>query len=115
MRIITSKTPPSTTELAEILNREFSKHYSYKLFGLWEKSIIVGKSTLVGAQISIGDNEFTIQATAPSIAGNILSVLGFAELGLLLLPLFFGEGLPLSSQWRELEREIGLFLKHKYN
>ena len=89
MQIVTAKTLPSAADLVNILQKEFSPHYSYKLFGLGQKSILVGKSTLVGAQISLRANEITIQASYPSILGGILTTLGLTELGVLLFPLFF--------------------------
>jgi hypothetical protein len=115
MQIATSKTLPSAQELVKVLKQEFSNQYSYKLFGLGKKSIIIGKSTLVGAQISIRENEITIQATAPSLVGGILSAFGSTELAVFLLPVFFRKGLLLPSQRSEFEKEIGLFFKHKYN
>jgi hypothetical protein len=115
MQIVTSKTLPSIPELVEVLKQEFSNDYSYKLFGVGQKSIMVGKSALVGAQISIRENEMVIQATPPSIIGGIVAALGGTELGVFLLPIFFRKGMLLPSQRSEVEKEIGIFLKQKYN
>jgi hypothetical protein len=115
MQIVTSKTLPSALELVEVLKHEFSSHYSYKLFGLGQKSIIVGKSALVGAQISINKNQITIQATPPTVIGGMLASLGSTELGVFLIPLFFGKGMLLTSKRNQIEKELGLFLNHKYN
>jgi hypothetical protein len=115
MQITTTKPLPSMAELVEILKREFSSHYSYKLFGLGRKSMIIGKSILIGAQISIRDNQITIQATPPSVVGGILSVFASTELAVFVLPLFFLQGLPLFSQKSEFEKEIATYLNHKYN
>jgi hypothetical protein len=115
MKISITKTPPSMKEMAEILEQQFSGQYSYELFGLWnDKSIIIRKSTFVGAQISKRENEFTIEGTSPSITTSIISILaplfaGVAAPGSHLWALFF------RSPWRKLETEIGIFLKHKYN
>ena len=104
MKILTSKTPPSTKELAEILKREFSDHYSYKQLSLGEeKNIIVRKSTFVGAQISKSGNEITIEGIQPSIPAVLFSFI---------LQLITGFSTPSS---RKLEKEIGFFLQHKYN
>lgn len=114
MQIATSKPLPSPAELVEILKREYAPHYSYKLFGLGKKSIIVGKSTLVGAQISIRENQITIQATAPSLVGGIVSAFSSMELAVFLLPVFFRKGLPMLLQSNEFEKKIALFINHKY-
>lgn len=108
MKIITSKMTPSTKEMAGILKREFSDRYSYKLFGLSnDKSIIVWKSTFVGTQISKRENEITIEGIYPSITTSYFSVL---------TNIILGGGIPLfHSSWRKLEKEIGAFLKQKYN
>lgn len=115
MQIIASKTLPSAQELVEVLKHELSSHYSYKLFGLGKKSIIVGKSSLIGAQISIREKEITIQATPPTVIGGMLASISSTELAVFLLPLFFGKSVLLPSQRSEIEKEIGLFLKQKYS
>lgn len=113
MRISTSKTLPSTKELIEILKQELPGPYSYKLFGLGrEKTIMVTKSSSVGAQISIRENEITIQGTPPPPVAYFVSFLGWTELAFLLL---FFIGLSTPSKLKELEKEIAIFLKNKYN
>jgi hypothetical protein len=114
MRIITSQTPPPIWELAKILKQEFAGHYSYKLFGLGKKSLIVGRSRFVGAQITINGHEISIQATPPSPFAGMLLSLGYTPLGIVLIPLFLLDGCPLPFGVGDLEKEIGLFLKHKY-
>jgi hypothetical protein len=114
MDIVTSKSLPSIPEVAEILKKEFSDHYSYELF-LEEKSIFVGKSTWVKAQIYIDKNLISVTATSESIIGDIISGLCITELGVILVPLFYNKGKQLLSERTEFEKEIGLFLKHKYN
>ena len=115
MLIPISKPAPSPKELAQILQKEFSTQYSYKLFGLGKaKSLLVGKSTMVGAQISIRENEMIIQGTPPSVLGGLLSSVGITEVGFALIFLL-GTPWGLSSQWKTLEKEIGLFLKQKFN
>jgi hypothetical protein len=107
MNVPLTAPPPSTKELVAVLRQEFSEHYSYRLFGLGNaKSIIVRKSTFVGAQISINAHEIAIRATPPSILAGFLNFFRLTELG---------EIWSLPPQWSALEREIGTFLKHKYN
>jgi hypothetical protein len=115
MLIPISKPAPTPQELAHMLQGEFSPQYSYKLFGLGKaKSLLVGKSPMVGAQISIRPNEITIQGSSPSILGGLLSFLGITEMGFALI-FFLGTPWALYSQWRSLEKELGLFLKQKFN
>jgi hypothetical protein len=115
MLIPITKPAPSPQELAQILQGEFSPQYSYKLFGLGKaKSLLVGKSIMVGAQISIRNNEITIQGSPPSIFGGLLSFLGITEIGLALI-FFLGTPWALYAQWKSLEKELGLFLKQKFN
>lgn len=112
MKISTSKNLPSAAELITILKQEFSERYSYKLFGLGrEKTILVGESTFIGAQISMGENEMTIQGAPPSLpAAYFVSFLGMTELAFLLLA-FLGS----ASKMKALEKDIAIFLKAKYN
>ncbi len=108
MKITTLKTPPATAELAAVLQKEFSGKYSFRVFGIGkEKSIIVGKSAFVGAQISTSENEITIEGVQPSIAAVLFSFF---------LQLFAGLAAPFTRKpWRNLEKELGLFLQHTYN
>lgn len=109
MRIVTSQTPPTLSELAEILKQELAGHYSYKLFGLGQKSLLVGRSRFIGAQITINDQEISIQTSSPSLFIGMLLSLAY-PLPILLIPLYLLEGCGPG----DLEKEIGLFLKHKY-
>lgn len=115
MRIEVSKKLPPIKELAEILKHEFSHLYTYKVLGLGKKSILVGKSTLIGAQISVLENEVSIASSPPSVFAGILQAVGLTEFAIFLLPIFFHEGLPLPSKYSELEKEIGSFLQYKYS
>lgn len=108
MKLLTSKMPPSTNELVEILKREFSDRYTYEMFGLGnEKSILVKKSFFVGAQISKRENEFMIDGIHPSISSSLIALL-LQVLGSLYI-------LFSPSPYRKLEKEIGVFLKQKFN
>src|SRR5262245_7100628 len=114
MRVTASKKLPAAPELIDVLRSEFSSHYSYRLFGLGKnKSIIVGGSKLVGVQISASENEFTIQATVPSVStAYFFSILSLTE-GVLLLAAFFG--LNTGSRMRALEKDVAIFLRNKYS
>lgn len=113
MEIVIAKSLPSTSEVAETLKREFSSHYSYNL-SLEDNSIFVGKSTWVGANIFIYENQITIAATSQSIIEDIIVGLCMTELGLFLIPLFYYKGAQILSQWTQFEKEICYFLEHKY-
>ena len=114
MRIQVSKKLPPVEELLKVFKNEFSNHYSYKLFGLGNKSILVGKSTLLGAQISVFDNEVSINSSPPSFFAGIVHAMGSTELMVLLFPMFFQKGGVFSSTYVNLEKEIGAFLLNKY-
>jgi len=113
MRISTSKKLPSTAELIGILKQELHQNYSYKLFGLGsEKTIIVTKSSSVGAQISVRGNEIMIQGTPPPPVAYFVSFLCWTEFAALLL---FFMGWSTRSKLIELEKELAVFLNNKYN
>ena len=115
MLIPISKPAPTPHELAHMLQREFSPQYAYQLFGLGKvKSLLVGKSPMVGAQISIRENEITIQRSPPSILGGVWSFLGITELGFALI-FFLRTPWTVHSQGKSLEKELGLFLRQKFN
>src|SRR5688500_19260249 len=113
MRISTLKKLPTSAELISVLKQELPQNYSYKLFGLGkEKTVLVTKSSSVGAQISIHDNEITIQGTPPPPVAYFVSFLGWTEFAALLL---FFVGWSTRSELVELEKELAIFLKNKYN
>jgi hypothetical protein len=108
MKVYASKPLPSVQELVEILNQHFSGHYSSKLFGLGkDKTIMVRQSSFVAAQITIRNNEITVQG-APS---SILAVIGMTELAFVFI---FFLGWVLRSPWKKLEKEVAVFLHEKY-
>ncbi len=108
MNIQTSKKLPTAKRLAEILKKEFSNQYEYEEFGLSEgKSLIVRKSFLVGAQISINKNELIVDSVPPSVTASFIATImnTFANLFIVfaILP------------YRKLERDLARFLNNKYN
>ena len=109
MKVITLHAPPSTTELAKVLQKEFSDHCSYRFFGLGKKkSLIIQKSSFVGAQVSVQDAQVTIQGMHPSLMGNFMHFIDGLVTGGILLEL------PFFSKWKKFEKEVAVFLKHKY-
>ncbi|HUR10895.1 MAG TPA: hypothetical protein VM012_05975 [Flavitalea sp.] len=107
MKVGTSKITPTTRVLAEILKKEFSGRYSFRLFRMGkERSIIVRKSTFVGVQISKCENELTIEGVQPSIPAVLFSfLLNLAGLNVPVSPF----------AWKNLETDLALFLADKYN
>ena len=114
MRIQLSKNLPSIHDLTEILRQRFSDQYSVKTFGLGKQSILVGKSTLVGAEISIRENEVSLSSSPPSVFGSILLTLGLTELAVVLIPFLLKDGVSQQASYRKLEKEIGTFLVQAY-
>jgi hypothetical protein len=113
MRISISKKSPSATDLPEVLKREFSGQYGYKLFGLGKiPTIMVSKSNFIGAQITVRENEIDIQSTAPSLLmAYILTIMEI--LGLIaFFPLWI---VHLRKQGRALEQELATFFNQKYS
>ncbi len=105
---------PSNEELVETLEREFSKKYSYRLFGLWKKSIIVRKSAFLGVQVSVEESEITIQGSPPSFGAGFLAFLTMTVAGIVTFPIFVLSVASL-SKFKKLEYDIASFLKNKYD
>lgn len=112
MKISTSKNLPSATELIEILKQEFSGSHSYRLIGLGkDKTILVGASTFVGAQISIGENEITVQGVPPCLpAAYFVSFLAITEFAFFLIAL-----MSTTSKLKLLEKDVAIFLKNRFH
>jgi len=115
MRIEFSKQLPSIKELTETLKLRFPNPYSIRTFGLGRKNILIGKSTLVGAEISINQNTVSIAYSPPSVFGGFLITLGLTEFAILLFPFLFKEGFSHNASYRKLEKDIGTFLKQKFS
>jgi hypothetical protein len=113
MRISAAKALPTTKQLIETLKQELPGNYTYKLFGLGEnKTILVTESSSVAAQISIRDNEITVQGTPPPPLAYFVSFLGWTEFAFILL---FFVNWSTRSKLKELEKKVALFLNGKYN
>lgn len=114
MKIIKVKAPPTNADLIEVLNREFSGKYSFKLYGLGNKSVMARKSALLGAQITVWENEIRVEGAPPSFGSGFLGSLMMTELAVVLFPLFMFAGATL-SKFKALEKEIAVFLRRIYN
>lgn len=115
MRIQFSKSPPSTKELVEVLKQRFSSKYTIKTFGMGNRSISIGKSTLVGAEISVHKNTISFSSSPPSVFGGILMALGMTEFAIFLFPFFFKNGLSPQASYSALEHEVGAFLLQTFH
>lgn len=108
MIISTSRNIPQVQQLCQVLKQEFSDQYSYRVFGLGsEKSIIIEESDLVGVQLTSRGTEISIDGTFPSVEISVFYSFFFFILGLF-LPWH------VERSWRNLEKELAVFLKKKY-
>ena len=99
--------PIATNDLLGTLKRKYANRYSCRHFefGL-EPSIIVRKSTWVGAQITIRENEIELDFTFPTIATSIAGMVAFYS-GISAIP-------SIISSWVALEKDLAGFLTRKY-
>jgi hypothetical protein len=105
MKAFTIKQDPSTEEIAHALEHGFSSKYSYSFFGVGEnRSVIVKKSELVGAQISTSRNRMTVHAMPPNL---LLSSLDAVLTGLISAVSY--------SSLTKLEKDLTVFLRSKYS
>ncbi|MEL6557567.1 MAG: hypothetical protein AAFQ94_05240 [Bacteroidota bacterium] len=115
MRIKFSKKLPPINEISNILSAQFADRYTVRKFGVGNQSLLIGKSTLVGAEVSVNGNEITLASSPPSVFGTILMTVGATELGVFLFPFLFKDMINYKSRSRTLIKEIGLFLKKSLN
>jgi len=112
--IVKVKSTPTNEELMSILRQKLSGEYSVREFGLGKKTVIIKKSTLVGAQITVRENEISVHESTPSIVGGILSSLAMIEWAGLLIYLFgIADAVPAKSQ--SFEKEVASMIKKQYN
>lgn len=86
-------------DLFKTLKSRFSNYSVYTFDSKPQKSIIVRKSAIVGAQISIRENEIIVDACCPNIF--ISALIGFLSI--------------IFPPYENFEMEITDFLKKKYN
>lgn len=113
MRIEFSKQLPSIHELTALLRDRFADQYTVRTSSVGQPSVIIGKSTLVGAQVSVDKNELSIDWTPPTIIGGILLSLGMTELAIIIVPFLLKDSLSYQSKSTKLRKEIGSFLKQQ--
>jgi len=104
MIILSKQKTPKIDELLRILKDEFSNHYSFRYFGVGpKKSIIVRKSTWVGAQIIIRENSILVDGSFPSVfTSSLMSLVSTSTLA------------PV-NQWFEVEQKLAGFLNIRYS
>ena len=115
MRITTLKKLPPVNDLLTKLKQQFSQQYSCRLFGIGsQKTIIVSESSFVGAQISIRENEVTIEPVPPSVFGGLLILLMSTELALILGPIFLYKDGSWSARREKLQKTLGVYFRSRY-
>lgn len=90
-------------DLIQSLKTQFSNYSVYSFDTKFQKSIIVRKSAIVGAQLSIHDNEIVVDACYPNV---FIS----AFMSLLTASTIF----PFNA-WHHFEKKITDFLKSSYS
>lgn len=105
MKVFKIEQDPSAEEIVLALRQEFSSKYSYSFFGVGEnKTIIVKRSELIGAQISKSGDRITVHAMPPNL---LLSSLDAVLTGLVSAVSY--------SALIKLEKDLVVFLKGKYS
>ena len=106
MKVFKIEQDPSSEEIAQTLEQEFSSKYSYSFFGVGEnKTVIVRKSEFIGAQISKSGNQITVHAQSPNVLLSFLDPL----IGINIVRSVF------NSSFKNLEADLVMFLKGKYS
>lgn len=109
MKIYTSNSLPETQAVLELLRKQFGHRYSCELFGLGkDKTIMVRQSAFVAAQVTIRQNEITVQG----MPSQIIPVIGMTELAIVLVPFL---GWLIKAPWKKIEREVATFLQQSFN
>lgn len=105
MQVFKIEHDPSSEDIILALREEFSSKYSYIFFGVGEnRTIIVKKSELVGAQISKSGNQMTVHAMSPNL---LLSSLDAVLTGVISAFSY--------ASLNKLEKDLVIFLKEKYS
>ena len=112
MIIPVSKPLPSSQALADILKEAFAQ-YAPRTFGPGKQSVMVEQSTFVGVEVTAYDHEVSVSYSPPTVLAGLFSSLSGTELGALILPIFLLGN--VQSKGQQLEKEVGRFLKEKYN
>ena len=101
--IVQASQSPNFMDLIQSLKGRFSGYAVYPFESMPQKSIIVRKSAIVGAQITLRNNEIMVDACYPSLfISSLMSLLTSSTI------------FPFNS-WFKFEMEISDFLKRRYN
>jgi hypothetical protein len=112
--IVSVKRTPTNEDLIALLRQKLPSEYSVKEFGLGKKTVLIKKSTFIGAQITVRENEISIDASAPSVAGGMWSTLAMTELAIVIVPVFWIAG-AFPSKMKKFEKEVANFINERYN
>lgn len=112
--IIKVKNTPTNEKLIALLRKELPSDYSVRQFGLGKKTVMIKKSTFIGAQITLRENEIAVDESTPSVAGGILSSLAMIELASLIV-FIFANGSATQAKFQAFEREMASLINKKYN
>ena len=97
--IVQAPNLPDYNKLIQTLKGHFSNYSVYAFDSKPQKSIIVRKSLIVGAQITIRDNDIIVDACYPNIfVSSLMSLVTASSI------------FPFNS-WHQFEKEISHFLK----
>ncbi|WP_340152372.1 hypothetical protein [uncultured Marivirga sp.] len=90
---------PQFSELIQILKTQFSGYSVYTLGSKSQKSIIVQKSSFIGAQITVRDQEINVDACCPNLF--VSAIIGFIN--------------TIFTPYAKFEMRIANFLKVRYS
>lgn len=113
--IIKVKSTPTNDELIALLRKELPSNYSVREFGLGKKTVMIKRSTFIGAQITVKKNEIVVDASTPSVDGGILSSLAMIELETSLIIFIFGSADATRAKFRDFEKEMASLINERYN
>lgn len=93
----------NTKDLLQSLKSQFPNYSVYRFDTKFQKSIVVRKSAIVGAQITVHENEIMVDACYPNIfISSLMSLLTASTI------------FPFNS-WRNFESKVTNFLRSIYN
>ena len=116
MIIELNRPAPPMKQLMQMLQSDLGNEYSYKWFGVKQDSILIGKSFFYGAQISVHDNQISIQHSPPSVLAGFISTLAMTELAVLMIPFIsYWCGIPSQSNINSFIKDIARVIKVKLN
>ncbi|MEM9325776.1 MAG: hypothetical protein AAGA85_08975 [Bacteroidota bacterium] len=118
MKIQLSKAAPTAKDLLDRLKKRFSNQYAVEASGWSQERIVIKESYLVGAEVSIREQEISIESARASKFERIATGLGYLTAFILFfIPFMVRESQTAQSRpkYKALELEIGNFLKQEFN